>query len=82
MTRVIKKKPPPSSSVQKTTATFLYAPKIKKNTKPTNSNKKTKDQQQQKLAPLPAVLDQPDCSYPNLHSYIIEPQDIESGVRK
>ena len=42
----------------------------------------TKYQQQQNLAPLLAVLDQPDHSYPDLHSYRIQAQDIKSGARK
>ena len=52
---------------------FLYAPKTQKRQKIRGS---------EKLAPLPAVLDQPDRSYPDLHLYKIEAQDIESGVRK
>ena len=61
---------------------FSWTHQKYKNIKFTNSNKKTKDQQQQKLAPLPAVLDQPDYSYPDLHSYKIQAQDIGSGIRK
>ena len=83
VTSLIKKKSPPSSSVPKTPATFPVRTKdTKKNTEFAKSIKNTKDQQQRKLAPLPAVLDQPDCSYPYLHSYKIQAQDIESGVRK
>ena len=83
ITHVIKKKPPLLLSVQISTTTFpIRTQNTKKNTESTKSNKKTKDQGQRKLAPLPAVLNQPDCSYPDLHSYKIEAQDIESGVRK
>ena len=69
------KKPPPYLSVQLSTATFPVDTKdTKKNTEFAKSIKNTKDQQQRKLAPLPAVLDQPDCSYPDLHSYKIQAQ--------
>ena len=81
--RKILKNATPYLSVEMPTATFPVCTKhTQKNTEFTKSNKKTKDQGQRKFVPFLAVLDQSDCSYPDLHLYKIQAQDIKSVVRK